>query len=43
MKKNTELMWVERIVAFNFERGAVALGGMQPLRMVVMIQVLGPF
>ena len=44
MKKNTELMWVEKIVAFNFERGAVAPpGGVQPLRMVVMVQVLGPF
>ena len=42
MKKNTELMWVEKIVALNFERGAVAPGGVQPLRMVVMVQVLGP-
>jgi len=38
---DTKLRQVEKVVAFDFEQGTVAQGGVQPLRVVVVVEVLG--
>jgi len=41
--KEWELRQVEKVVKFSFEREAVALSGVQSLRIATVVEVLGQF